>query len=113
MADLSRLAIPAVSLLIAFLAYTPPVLYAHIAPGPLSPDQLVKLHGLALCVWVTYYKACATDPGTIPRDWAGGDAAERDSTAPTAPTATAGLRWCRRCSIYKPPRAHHCKTCKK
>ncbi|KAI5864923.1 zf-DHHC-domain-containing protein [Durotheca rogersii] len=63
---LQRLAIPAVCVLIAFLAYTSQWLFAtspELAPGPLSPAESYTFNALVLCLWYTYYKACTVDPG--------------------------------------------------
>ncbi|XXH02431.1 class II myosin [Hypoxylon texense] len=63
---LQRLAVPAVCVLIAFLAYASQWLFAHapdLAPGPLTPAETYTFNGLLLCLWYAYYKACTVDPG--------------------------------------------------
>lgn len=48
-------------------------------------------------VWVLYIIAILKGPGNPPENH----------------SLQTGLwrRWCRKCALYKPPRAHHCKTC--
>lgn len=109
---LYKLAIPAVSLLIAFLAYTSQYLFYYIEPGPLNKDQLIRFNMLVGCLWVCYYRACATDPGRVSAtekdDYAGsGEEVKMDQQQ----TAAQQQRWCRKCARPKPPRAHHCKSC--
>lgn len=105
---------PAVSLsLIAFLGTTSQVLFRYIDPHPLELGQTLRFNGLIFCLVVCYLRTWLMDPGRIPRDWA---------TAASEPSTTDGLcsddlelrrRWCRRCEMIKPPRAHHCKSCKR
>jgi len=47
--------------------------------------------------WFSHFQAATTDPGTI-----------KDHTAPTT---LGSPRECTLCKGWKPPRAHHCKTC--
>ncbi|KAJ5818830.1 hypothetical protein N7474_004421 [Penicillium riverlandense] len=101
----SQLAIPAVSVLISFLAYTSQYLFLHFESAPLQKDEAWKINIFALCIWICYFRACYTDPGRLPRESAG---QKQDDGS-----AHSRQRWCRRCEAYKPPRAHHCKTCKR
>lgn len=106
--SISKLAIPAVSVLIAFLAYTSQYFFLHFEPVPLTRDETWKINIFALCIWICYYRTCFVDPGRLPK------AEERPKPKEQEGEALAGRqRWCRRCEAYKPPRAHHCKTCKR
>ncbi|KLJ11197.1 hypothetical protein EMPG_13507 [Blastomyces silverae] len=67
--NVSRLAIPAVSLLITFLAYSSQYIFLYLEPSPLSKDQLIKFNVLVACLWICYYRACTTDPGHVPAGW--------------------------------------------
>ncbi|KAJ5404346.1 Palmitoyltransferase pfa4 [Penicillium cosmopolitanum] len=100
--EVSRLAIPAVSVLISFLAYTSQYFFHNFKPAPLTLDEGWALNVFALCIWVCYYRACFVDPGRL--DLKGKSVApsrqEKDQS-------TGRQRWCRRCEAYKPPRAHH------
>ena len=106
--SITKLAIPAVSLLIAFLAYTSQYLFLHFESAPLKRDEIWKINIFALCIWICYYRTCFVDPGRLPK------AEERPKPKEQEGEALASRqRWCRRCEAYKPPRAHHCKTCKR
>ncbi|KAJ5421318.1 hypothetical protein N7491_009763 [Penicillium cf. griseofulvum] len=106
--SLSKLAIPAVSVLIAFLAYTSQYFFLHFESVPLTRDEVWKINIFALCIWICYYRTCFVDPGRLPK------AEERPKPKEQEGAALASRqRWCRRCEAYKPPRAHHCKTCKR
>ena len=98
----SSLAVPAVVVLIAFLT-TSEYLYEAIEPSPLSPRQKIAVNALLACVVVSFARACRTDAGRVPKDWTPQpDRIPRDRQ-----------RWCSKCDAPKPPRAHHCKTCKR
>lgn len=63
---LHRLYIPAVCALIAFQGYYSQYLFntdPDLAPGPLTRRQSITFNVLLACVWWTYYRACAVDPG--------------------------------------------------
>lgn len=81
-------------MLIAVLGYGSHwlVFTAHL----LLQDQLLFQLYLSM-VWVLYVLAIVKDPGTPPENY--------------SPPPGLWRRWCRKCSAYKPPRAHHCKTC--
>lgn len=105
----SQLAIPATIVLVSFLAYSSQYLFNQIAPGPLSKDEVLLLNVLAICIWVSYARTCLVDPGHVPEDWKPANSVvdteeQRRSTR---------QRWCRKCEALKPPRAHHCKKCKR
>lgn len=106
--ELSQLAIPSVSVLISFLAYTSQWFFYRFESAPLRRDEFWKINILALCIWICYFRACYVDPGRLPqnRKPASVEELEKDS-------ASARQRWCRRCEAFKPPRAHHCKTCRR
>ncbi|KAI2769938.1 zf-DHHC-domain-containing protein [Daldinia loculata] len=116
---LQRLAVPAVCILIAFLAYTSQWLFANapdLAPGPLTTAEIYTFNGLVLCLWYTYYKACTVDPGryVFPPDYI-----KKNKRRNTNDSGEEELdlqhiqRWCKKCAAPKPPRAHHCKTCRR
>ena len=74
-----------------------------------------------------YYLCVTTDPGGVPHNWvrhaltstgffthAGPQEPELDDTNGYEVKKLSGApRFCRMCDTYKPPRAHHCKSCKK
>ncbi|KAL4765050.1 putative palmitoyltransferase with autoacylation activity Pfa4 [Aspergillus foveolatus] len=104
--SVSRLAIPAVCTLIAFLAYTSQIFFLYFEDAPLKEDEVWRINILAICIWICYYRACTVDPGRVPIGWMPSDRKRLE-----ADRASGRQRWCRRCEAYKPPRAHHCKTC--
>jgi palmitoyltransferase len=108
-----KLAVPAVCLLVSFLAYSSQLLFLSLDPGPLTRPELFKFNSLVACIWVSYLRACSINPGKVPSHWTPGikdlgDVVEGENAAGSIMTRK---RWCRRCKVSKPPRAHHCKTC--
>jgi palmitoyltransferase len=108
--SIEALAIPAVSTLILFLAYTSQYLFYYIEPGPLSKNQAIWFNILVLAIWVCYDRACTVDPG--PKGWVGRIGLDEEEAEDDAPDQeTRRKRWCKKCDTVKPPRAHHCKQC--
>ncbi|KAI1375309.1 DHHC palmitoyltransferase-domain-containing protein, partial [Hypoxylon crocopeplum] len=119
---LQRLAVPAVCILIAFLAYTSQWLFANapdLAPGPLTTTETYTFNTLLLCLWYSYYKACTVDPGryvfpsSTPKKQKKGKADDPDEEPDARGEYGRTTRWCKKCAAPKPPRAHHCKTCRR
>ncbi|KAI9369393.1 DHHC palmitoyltransferase-domain-containing protein [Aspergillus egyptiacus] len=106
--SVSRLAIPFVCILIAFLAYTSQYFFLYFEEAPLSKEEVWRINVFALCIWICYYRSCTVDPGHIPKGWTPVDHKQLE-----ADQASGRQRWCRRCEAFKPPRAHHCKTCQR
>ncbi|OQE36897.1 hypothetical protein PENCOP_c011G04809 [Penicillium coprophilum] len=87
--SISKLAIPAVSVLIAFLAYTSQYFFLHFESVPLTRDETWKINIFALCIWICYYRTCFVDPGRLPK------AEERPKPKEQEGAALAGRqRWC-------------------
>ncbi|KAJ5114395.1 hypothetical protein NUU61_000154 [Penicillium alfredii] len=107
--SVSKLAIPAVSILIGFLAYTSQYFFLHFKSAPLQKNEVWAINIFAACIWICYYRTCFVDPGRLPAQDLGGPG----PTLYPEDQATGRQRWCRRCEAWKPPRAHHCKTCKR
>lgn len=106
--SISQLAIPAVSVLISFLAYTSQYFFLRFEDAPLQKDEVWKINIFALCIWICYYRACYVDPGRLPSDRKSESADKQEKES-----SSGRQRWCRRCEAYKPLRAHHCKTCQR
>lgn len=104
---LQKLAVPGVCALIASLAYGSQFLFAGLDPGPLTSQQKLIFNTLVVCIWISYARAVYTDPGHVPPSWKPEHAFE-DGEGPLV-----RQRHCRKCDALKPPRAHHCKVCKK
>lgn len=116
--SISQLAVPAVSALITFLSYSSQYLFRHIDPGPLSKSQSIKFNVLVAFIWICYARACATNPGRVPADWKPVQDLDADLDGGLVEDGSVEAvrkrqRWCRRCEVLKPPRAHHCKTCQR
>lgn len=107
----SKLFIPGVSVLIAFLAYSSQYLFLQLEPA-FETRTLVKFNLPVACIWICYYRACFTDPGRLPKDWRAHSEVRR-SDAPEDDALLRRRRWCKKCQAPKPPRAHHCKQCRK
>lgn len=135
--ELKNLAVPAVYALIAFLGYPSQLLFQHLDPGPLTRNELILANVLLVCIFVTYTQSVFVDPGAIPRssgdDGHGKEAFERKERGSIgakeeevvgsgggggggkkgAEGGQPRTKWCRKCDAVKPPRAHHCKECKR
>ena len=102
-------------LLISGLAYGSQIYFA-ISEDRLERNQAIRFNILVGCIWISYIRACVVDPGRIPGDWLKrslhgpeGSISEFERSASNHGRG----RLCRKCGIAKPPRAHHCKTCKR
>ena len=75
-----------------------------------------------------YYLCVVTDPGTVPHNWVRNAFAKAgvphlcefiqepefdDNDGYEVKKQSGAPRYCRMCKKFKPPRAHHCKTCKR
>ncbi|XP_050238112.1 probable protein S-acyltransferase 16 [Mercurialis annua] len=64
-----------------------------------------------MCV-LNYCLAIFTDPGRVPSAYAP-DIEDADNPVHEIKRKGGDLRYCQKCSHYKPPRAHHCRVCKR
>ena len=117
---LHSLSVPAVCLLIGFLAYTSQYLFYYLEPGPLSTKDAIWFNLFVAGTWWSYERACRVDPGRLPESIAkeqlqvgpGQDDETRTSSRGLrVPATPLRGRWCTKCEAVKPPRAHHCKQC--
>lgn len=100
--------------LIAFLATTSQWLFVRLDPGPLTRQQTIKFNVLIACLLLCYYRSWTLDPGRIPKDWdlsKSSTANGKEKSEQREDDLDFRRRWCRRCGMLKPPRAHHCKSC--
>ncbi|CBX95448.1 hypothetical protein IAQ61_004272 [Plenodomus lingam] len=122
--EISQLAVPSVYFLIFFLGYPSQWLLMHLEPQPLTRNELLVSNVLLVLIWITYTRAVFVDPGRIPRDWAqrlgelgvtgeGMEEEEKGEGEGNSFAAVKSRKWCRKCDAAKPPRAHHCKECKR
>lgn len=115
--ELNQIAVPAVYALIAFLGYPSQILFLYLEPGPLTKNELILSNLALVFIFITYTQSVFVDPGRIPKKNSNGD--EKDhgklNGNPEEEKKETGQRtkWCRKCDAAKPPRAHHCKECKR
>lgn len=107
--EVSQLAVPSVYALIIFLGYPSQWLFMCLEPEPLSKNELILANVLLVCLLVTYTKSVFVDAGRIPR----GDEDVSEKEIGKANGKPSTRKWCRKCDAAKPPRAHHCKECKR
>jgi hypothetical protein len=106
------LAYPGVVSLVSFLAFSSQWLFVYIQPGPLRKGETYIFNILVAALLICYTRTCYTDPGSIPHDWHE-NITTKDECARLAAEVSSRQRYCRKCEMPKPPRAHHCKTCKR
>jgi palmitoyltransferase ZDHHC6 len=130
-----RLFIIGVTILILFLAYSSQYFIFWNYLGGLNVQTLQILGPFNLCVLLllyNYYLTCITDPGRVPKDWVCNSLSRKlivveklkinrfllqrpnmieDVEVKKSDERTP--RYCKTCKTYKPPRAHHCKTCQR
>ncbi|ORX83858.1 zf-DHHC-domain-containing protein [Basidiobolus meristosporus CBS 931.73] len=72
--------------------------------------HLVIFNIILALLCVNYYLAITTDPGKVPWEWT--PQLEGEVTVIEVKKSNVeSPRFCRTCSVYKPPRAHHCSAC--
>ena len=115
MSTLSQLAVPFVYGLIFFLGYPSQWMLMQLEPGPLTKNELIASNVVLILIWITYTKSVFVDPGTIPKDWAQKELGEQNEGVggKEGDAVAKSRKWCRKCDAAKPPRAHHCKECKR
>lgn len=59
-----------------------------------------------------YFVAVFRDPGAVPADFSP-DVEDHENPIHEIKRKGGELRYCQKCSHYKPPRAHHCRVCKR
>ncbi|XP_021302654.1 probable protein S-acyltransferase 16 isoform X4 [Sorghum bicolor] len=67
---------------------------------------------LAAACLATYAVAVRRDPGRVPPGFVP-DVEDAESTVHEIKRKGGDLRYCQKCCHYKPPRAHHCRVCKR
>ena len=107
----SSLAFHGVVILVSFLAYGSQFLFRYIEPYALKQKQTVIFNTLVGCIWISYLRACFTNPGWVPPTW-NLDQSDRSASEQSSPSKRTP-RWCRKCEAFKPLRAHHCKICQR
>nr|CAD1844305.1 unnamed protein product [Ananas comosus var. bracteatus] len=83
---------------------------------------LVLFHLLLIMLLWSYFTVVLTDPGSVPLNWKPSVDEERGENSPLTglelqqsgaltETGSPRVRYCRKCSQFKPPRCHHCSVC--
>ena len=117
--SIEELAIPAVSFLIIFLAYTSQYLFYYIEPAPLKGAEFWWFNAFVLAIWWCYDRACFVDPGPtgwvekVTSDGSEDEEDEDENNGGEEVKLEKGMRWCKKCKAVKPPRAHHCRQCRR
>jgi palmitoyltransferase len=105
----SSLSIPAVLCLICFLSFPSQYLLHGLGPRPLDRSESIFFNCNIALLLVSYWRSIRADPGRVPLE----KDAEEPADTPDGRLLAAKRRWCRVCVGPKPPRAHHCKVCKR
>ncbi|KAF6150318.1 hypothetical protein GIB67_034017 [Kingdonia uniflora] len=100
---------------IAYIYYTSVFIFIDDWFGLSSSPGLINVATfttIAFMSVVTYVIAITKDPGRVPESFVPDI---EDSETPIHEIKRKGgdLRFCQKCSCYKPPRAHHCRVCKR
>ncbi|KZV99313.1 zf-DHHC-domain-containing protein [Exidia glandulosa HHB12029] len=100
--------------LIAFISYSVQIFVIWPWYGSTLSVDLLKLllpfNALVGLLYYNYYLCVVTNPGEVPPGWR---PAFDDDEEFEVKKYTAQPRFCRQCSQYKPPRAHHCSQCRR
>lgn len=104
--ELSDFGVPSTYAIITFLAYSSQWLFLYLEPHPLSQGQLIRFNTLLVCLLICYTRSVIVDPGHIPPKTE--KEMENSNGKQIQPR-----KWCRKCNAAKPPRAHHCRECKR
>ncbi|KAG8659380.1 probable protein S-acyltransferase 14 isoform X1 [Manihot esculenta] len=90
---------------------------------------LLLFHSLLVMLLWSYFTTVLTDPGGVPPNWRPSIDEERGDADPLigsehsgsnvrlnqpsvlSDPANEGMRFCRKCNQFKPPRCHHCSVC--
>lgn len=102
--------------LIGFLAYSSQLVvivpsYASLF-DPALLVRIVPFNLLLGLLWWNYALCVRTDPGAVPRGWSPDLDPQSDGVVEVK-RLSGRPRFCRSCNAYKPPRAHHCRQCKR
>lgn len=111
--SIDQLAVPGVYLLIFFLGYPSQILFYYLEPAPLTRTELYLSNVVLVLIFVTYTKSVYVDPGRIPKSYGREGEMEREAGGEKKEGGGKRMKWCRKCDAAKPPRAHHCKECKR
>ncbi|OMO66335.1 Zinc finger, DHHC-type, palmitoyltransferase [Corchorus capsularis] len=109
------LPVTAVLLAIAFIYFSTVFIFIDRWFGLMTSPGImnaVVFTGVAVTCVLNYAFAILTDPGRVPSNFMPD---VEDAEVPVHEIKRKGgdLRYCQKCSHFKPPRAHHCRVCKR
>ncbi|CAK8683008.1 unnamed protein product [Clavelina lepadiformis] len=99
---------PLTAIFVIFVCYTVSVIDSSLWFMPTSSAGIGgKLNIIILTIWLAlilgnFLRAILIGPGYVPKNW-----------APEEKSDSKYLQFCQVCQGFKPPRAHHCRTCKR
>ncbi|KAI8987153.1 DHHC palmitoyltransferase-domain-containing protein [Pilobolus umbonatus] len=102
-----------VVIIISIIAFSSQIFLFFPAYDGWSYASFITLGPLNLLVGMVYYNyylAVVTDPGKIPSYWEPPASIVSNIKENLAEGIT-GPRFCKACTVYKPPRSHHCRYC--
>jgi ribosomal protein L40E len=107
--SISSCSIPAVLTLVSFLSFSSQSLFLKFEPLNLVEAVIFNV-GITFLL-ICYVRAIITDPGRIKLTNTGDDNSKVEMDRESA--SKSRQRWCIACEQKKPPRAHHCRKCKR
>ncbi|KAI3677512.1 hypothetical protein L6452_36776 [Arctium lappa] len=79
------------------------------SPGIMNTVSFTAVAVMCIC---NYVVAMFTDPGRVPASFIP-DIEDSDHPIHEIKRKGGDLRYCKKCSLHKPPRSHHCRICKR
>ncbi|CAN0926564.1 Probable protein S-acyltransferase 16 [Linum grandiflorum] len=109
------LPVTVVLVVITFIYFSTVFVFVDRWLGLMSSPGLmnaVVFTAVAIMSVFNYCAATMTDPGRVPSTYLP-DIEDADNPIHEIKRKGGDLRYCQKCSHYKPPRAHHCRVCKR
>ncbi|XP_031276860.1 probable protein S-acyltransferase 16 [Pistacia vera] len=109
------LPVTVVVLLISYIYITTVFIFIDQWFGLISSPGIMNaivFTAVALMCMFNYAVAILRDPGRVPSNYMP-DIEDDHNTMHEIKRKGGDLRYCQKCSHYKPPRAHHCRVCKR
>ncbi|GAV76567.1 zf-DHHC domain-containing protein [Cephalotus follicularis] len=110
------LPVTVVVLAIAYIYFSTVFIYIDRWFGLMSSPGImnaVAFTAVALVCSFTYAVSIVTDPGRVPHTFMPDVEDAHNNPIHEIKRKGGDLRYCQKCSHYKPPRAHHCRVCKR
>uniref|UniRef100_A0A1D1ZLL2 S-acyltransferase n=1 Tax=Anthurium amnicola TaxID=1678845 RepID=A0A1D1ZLL2_9ARAE len=108
--------------------YGPAVYTGGFEEAAVAVSILIPFHCLLVMLLWSYFSVVLTDPGSVPPNWRPVVDEEKADGVPLTSSEfgspilspqsmslddpeNLGIRYCRKCNQFKPPRCHHCSVC--